>query len=283
LSNHLLPFFASYPLSAITPQAVDTYKVAKARERVEFERLKEEARAQGKQPTTERGLSNSSINHTLRHLSQILEVAVEYGLISSNSAAGKRRRLKAAKPARPWVEPEQLMALLDASSDVGRVLLAILSGAGLRIGEALALRWSDVDTGTGTLFVRDAKTAKGIREVHLTPTVREALAIWRVDARHTAPGDYVIHTSTGGRSYPSNLRRDVLRPAVAKANGLLEQTGIAPIGNITARVRAGDEASRSAGEAPPRGVRQGNRMGSNGHHRGSRGRPVADLRTRNPA
>jgi integrase len=63
--------------------------------------------------------------------------------------------------------------------------------------------------------------------------LRETLAIWRADARHTGPDDYVIHTSTGRRSYPSNLRRDVLRPAVAKANAVLEKIGITPIGPIT--------------------------------------------------
>ena len=117
--------------------------------------------------------------------------------IPSNPATGKRRRLKAEKPARPWVEPEQLMALLDARHGVGRILLAILAGGGLRIGEALALRWRDVDLGTGTLHVVDAKTPKGVREVHLTPALREKLTLWRADARHTAPADFVIHTSTG--------------------------------------------------------------------------------------
>jgi len=29
---------------------------------------------------------------------------------------------------------------------------------------------------------------------------------------HTKPSDYVIHTSTGGKHNPSNLRRDVLGP-----------------------------------------------------------------------
>src|SRR5207249_8801787 len=141
LSNHLLPHFASYRLSAITPQQVDAYKVAKARERAEIERLRQEAKAEGEKLPAERGLSNGSINHTLRHLAQILETAVEYGLIASNPATGKRRRLKSARPARPWVEPEQLMALLDETSGVGRVLLALLAGTGLRVGEALARRW----------------------------------------------------------------------------------------------------------------------------------------------
>jgi integrase len=237
LSNHLLPVFAGFRLSEITPQAIDAYKVAKARERTEIEAARPEALKRGER-FSERGLSNGSINHTLRHLSQILETAVEYGLIPSNPATGKRRRLKTTRPSRPWVEPEALVAFLDAAkvegrAGVGRVLLGLLAGAGLRIGEALSLRWQHVDLGAGSLFVTDAKTAKGIREVHLTAALREELTIWKADTRHTAPSDFVIHTSTGRKHNPSNLRRDVLAPTVERANVKLEALGISPIGHLT--------------------------------------------------
>jgi integrase len=125
------------------------------------------------------------------------------------------------------------MALLAASEGVGRVLLAVLAGAGLRIGEALELRWRDVDKGTGTLYVRASKMAAGVREVHITPALREALALWRADAKHTAPADFVVQTSTGRKHNPSNLRRDVLAPAVEAANVKLAEAGIAPIGHLT--------------------------------------------------
>jgi integrase len=131
LSNHLLPFFAGHRLSEITPQEIDRFKVGKVRERQELDA----ARSRGEKAP--RRLSNNSINHVLSDLSQVLETAVEYGLLTQNPAAGKRRRLKSDRPNRPWVEPEALPSLLDAASGVGRVLLA---GAGLRIGEALALR-----------------------------------------------------------------------------------------------------------------------------------------------
>lgn len=232
LSNHLLPHFASYPLSTITVQEVDRYKTAKAAERQLIEESRGEARKRGER-FTDRGLSNGSINHTLRHLAQILETAVEYGLISSNPATGRRRRLKTSKPARPWVEPEQFMALIEATAGVGRALVSLLAGAGLRIGEALALRWQDVDLGTGTIYVRDAKTPKGVREVHLTPALREAIVLWKADATLTGQGDYVVQTSTGRKHNPSNLRRDVLSPAVDKANTKLAEVGIATIGPIT--------------------------------------------------
>jgi integrase len=56
---------------------------------------------------------------------------------------------------------------------------------GLRIGEALAVRWQHADVGTGTLYVVDAKTPKGVREMHLTPALREGLALWRTEAKRT--------------------------------------------------------------------------------------------------
>jgi integrase len=145
---------------------------------------------------SERSLSNASINHTLRHLAQILEAALDDELIPSNPASGARRRLKTAKPARPWVEPEQLIALLDAAQGTGRLLLAILAGAGLRIGEALALRWQHVDLGTRSLHVTDAKTTKGIREVHLTPALHRQLARAQAE-RGPRPDAWGANTRSG--------------------------------------------------------------------------------------
>ena len=51
-------------------------------------------------------------------------------------------------------------------SDLGPIL-AILADTGLRRGELLSLRWSDMDLGRGTVLVRYSKTGRG-REVPLT-------------------------------------------------------------------------------------------------------------------
>jgi integrase len=229
LTNHLLPHFAAFRLSEITPQEVDRFKVAKATERQEIEA----AHARGER-LRERGLSANSINHVLSDLSQVLETAVEYSLISQNPASGKRRRLKSTRPNRPWIEPEQLGALLDASKGddglgVGRVLLGLLAGAGLRIGEALALRWQHVDLAVGTLHVVSGKTAAATRSIDLSGSLREELVLWRAESRYTAPDDFVLTTSTGAKQNASNLRRDVLKPAIEAANETLVKAGIAPI------------------------------------------------------
>src|SRR5271165_5952465 len=131
ISNHLLPAFASRRLDQITVEDVDRYRLGKVRE--------------GK-------LGVTSINKTLATLAAILETAVEYELIDRNPARGRRRRLPAVAPRRSWLDrADHITALLDAAGTLDtnakfcrgqrRALLATLTFAGLRIGEALSLRW----------------------------------------------------------------------------------------------------------------------------------------------
>lgn len=73
-------------------------------------------------------------------LAAVLEVAVEYGHTGANPARGRRRRLPTVKPSRPWLEPDQVRALLDGAGElddaaraarrVRRPLLATLAYAG---------------------------------------------------------------------------------------------------------------------------------------------------------
>jgi integrase len=144
---------------------------------------------------------------------------------------GKRRRLKTsrpARPARPWIEPHQLKAFLEAPKGAGKVLLWILIGTGVGIEEALSLHWQDVDLGTGHLYVRKSKTPKGVRRIPLAPALREELTLWRNSASYVSPSDFVVHTSTGHAHNPSNLRRDVLAPAFKAADVELAKLGILP-------------------------------------------------------
>ena len=62
---------------------------------------------------------------------------------------------------RSWVEPEQAPSLIEARSTYMRPVIATLVGAGLRVSEAVALDWRDVNLATGTLRVGRAKTDAG--------------------------------------------------------------------------------------------------------------------------
>jgi len=85
------------------------------------------------------------------------------------------RRLKAEERSRPWVEPEQLLALLDAADRHARPVFATLAGTGIRPGEALALLWRDVNLATSTISIRESKTRAGVRQVDLPMGAAEAL------------------------------------------------------------------------------------------------------------
>jgi integrase len=218
ISNHLLPAFASRRLDQITVEDVDRYRLGKVRE--------------GK-------LGVTSINKTLATLAAILETAVEYELIDRNPARGRRRRLPAVAPRRLWLDrADHIAALLDAASKLDarakvcrgqrRALLATLTFAGLRIGEALSLRWRDVDLARGTLTVRVAKTDAGIRVVNILPVLSDELGDYR--ARIDPPADaFVFGTATGRRQGATNVRRRVLAKAVKYANAALVKDGDEPL------------------------------------------------------
>jgi integrase len=146
-----------------------------------------------------------------------------------------------SRPQRSYLDrAEQIEALLDAAGRLDarawtdyrglgrRALLSTLVFAGLRIGELCELRWRHVDLAGGRLWVGEAKTDAGVREVELLPALRDELATHK--ARHCpAENAYVFGTTRGARQGPTNIRRRVLARAVEDANNALEQTGHAPL------------------------------------------------------
>jgi integrase len=217
LELHLLPFFKDHSLAAITVEEVDRYRAAKLREGA---------------------LAPNAVNKTLTRLAQILEVAQEYGHIDRNPAKGKRRRAKTTTPKRTWVEPEQLMALIESADRFVRPIVATLAGTGLRIGELCALDWRDVNLATGTLTVQEAKTAAGEgREVDLPLGLQEELTEWRARSPRTRPSDPVFVTGRPRdgkhvRQTPRNVQAR-LTTVVKGANVKLKDSGIDPIGKVS--------------------------------------------------
>ncbi len=257
LTCHLLPFFRDHRLSQITAREVDRYRHAKVAEGQAIEA----AAAQGKPLIDEyvdkrcrklrrprRALSATSVNKTITRLGQILEVAVEYGLIEANPAKGRRRRLRTQKAIPVWLDrAEHIRALLDAAGELDqhaklkgghdqkggpahrRALLATLVFAGLRIGELTALQWRDVDLIGNLITIRASKTDAGVREIDLLPTLHDELHAYRGQTSGTAPYDYVFATEIGIEPKQSNIRRRVLDKAVERANEKLTEAGDVPL------------------------------------------------------
>jgi integrase len=251
LSAHLLPFFKNHTLSQITVAEVDRYREAKVADNRAIEaaakrgkpRMIEYTDRLGKRcKRRERPLSAVSINKTLTRLGQVLEVAVERELIERNPAkvGGRRRRLKASRPARAYLDrAEQIASLLDAAGKIDersrsdqqiprRAILATLTYAGLRISELLDLEWRDVDLAAGRLRVRQSKTDAGVRYVDLLPALRDELVGLKAD-RDPKPSDLVFPSSVGTRQDRNRVRCRVLAGAIKGANEQLAKDGLAPL------------------------------------------------------
>jgi len=199
-------------------------------------------------------------------LGQVLEVAVEYDLIPSNPARGRRRRLKAERPTRAYLDSaDQIAALLDAAGELDaearedrghvarRPLLATLTLAGLRIGELLELRWRDVDLAAGWLRVGEAKTDAGRRKVKIRPLLRDELLAHKATTRHDRPGSYVFATSEVKGQNASNVRGRVLERSAKRANERLTEADAPPLPALTPHGLRRSFASilYAIGEPPP--------------------------------
>ncbi|HEY4895283.1 MAG TPA: site-specific integrase [Solirubrobacteraceae bacterium] len=243
LDGHLLPAFASKRVDEISIQDVDAYRVGKVRD--------------GK-------LAPSSINKTIATLASILEVAVEYEIVDRNPAQGRRRRLRASSPRRSWLDrADHIAALLAGASALDGeartaqgqrcALLATMVFGGLRVGEALALRWGDVDLVRDAIVVTAAKTDAGIRTVNVLPVLHHELAGYR-DRQPARDDELIFGTRTGRPHGASNIRRRVLAKAIESANATLEQAGVDPLPpGLTPHALRRTFASLlfAMGEAPP--------------------------------
>ena len=176
----------------------------------------------------ERPLSNGSINKTISVLAQVLDAAIEYEHIATNPARGRRRRLKATKPRRTWLELNELRALLDAAGD-NRALLATMALAGLRVGELCSLRWSAVDLAAGRLRILDSKTEAGVRVVDLSPDLLDELKAHKMRSSFQAADDLVFATRAGTARDRHHVRSRVLHRAIEAANAKLAKAGKPPI------------------------------------------------------
>jgi integrase len=220
LELHLLPFFGETPVDRITIADVDRYKAARLRD--------------GK-------IAPATINKQLVLLSSILEAAEERELVPRNVARGRRRRVKATKPRRSYLDTaEQITALLDAAAQLDNearsdrrhvhrmALLATLTFAGLRLGELLDLRWRDVDLAVGRLRVGEAKTEAGVRDVTIRAALRDVLVSVKM-ASNADRDSYVFGTSDGKRQGATNVRKRVLVPAIERADELLAERRANPL------------------------------------------------------
>jgi integrase len=278
LGQHLLPYFRETPLAKFDRRLCTGFKASKIaqREQVEGER--------GGRGRTGRPLGNRSITMLNRLLAQILDQAVEDGLITKNPARGKHMRLAPARVPRSFLELDELADVLDTASAIDadatlmasrarelaragtpptaiaealgltpsavaqqiagagptsgsrRAVIAGLGFGGLRISELCALEWSSVRLHVGRLDVEDSKTPSGVREVDLTPMLRDELAAYRehlINQGFDVSAQARVYRSDKGKALSADALRRLLQRVRRQANEHREARGLNPISHLT--------------------------------------------------
>lgn len=169
------------------------------------------------------GTVTSALNIT----SGLLRYAVKQGYTVRNvvrdldrdDRPGSRRQTEPR-----YLDADQVEHLLAALGDTFRPIAATCGYAGLRISEALGLRWADVDFDAGTLRVEqqldddlttrpETKSAASTATVGMVPALERELRAWRQrqaagELRHGGSRAELVFTTMRGRP---QSRRNALR------------------------------------------------------------------------
>jgi integrase len=168
------------------------------------------------------GHSVRTVRNTRTVLSAALTRAMREELLSRNVARLVSLPAGEHKEITPWSAEEASRFLTAARGDRLYVAFLILTLYGLRRGEVLGLRWSDIDWAHNQFHIRQqlqelgtelhigpVKTAAGKRALPLLAPVRDALRQYEAQSGSAASNrwDLVITSNVGTPLWPRNLVR----------------------------------------------------------------------------
>ncbi len=152
-------------------------------------------------------VAKPTIRNRIAALRSLYEFAERYELVDRNIM----RRIE--PPPRDdhmgdWLRTEADARVLGSCvSPIERIVVYLLRYTGLRVSEACALRWGDVDLDAQRLTVRESKTPAGRRTIPLPPILIPQLRTWR----QRNGGVYVLGTKHGTSMKPQFVWRVVKR------------------------------------------------------------------------
>jgi integrase len=217
IKRHVLPKLGDRPLQAIRTDDVDDLIA-----------------------DLERSLAAGTVRNIIVPLRKMLNDAVRSGHIPANPAANANlppaQNFGGQEVPRKHTEAirEALIARAPGDDLFYVHLFDVALGAGLRLGELRALRWTDYDRDKKLLRIRRAysrrvlkapKSDAGKRSIPVFPSVEtalQALAARAVERGRYAPDELIFPTSAATALHDSNFRRRVWEPAL-RTVGLSEQ------------------------------------------------------------
>jgi integrase len=165
-----------------------------------------------------KGLARSTVAAARNHALAILNDARRAGHAAHAIArsAVKLPSQMRAPPEQRHISPAEATQIIEASYGWQRALWALLTFSGMRIGEALALGWKDVDLRARLIRVRQGcvcgalgplKTARSRRDVPILPELGKELQSFRICGAPNALG--LLFASRDGAPLKSNAVRKI--------------------------------------------------------------------------
>ena len=198
--NHILPGLGDIPLSGLTSEMIGDFL--------------EERRRFGNHRPGSSGLGEETMRHIHRLLQQCLDQAMRDGLISDNPA----RAFHYSKPKKVNADvltPLEMEDYLDAAERLGYLPMFMLAlTTGLRQGELIALKWSDLDIESRTLTIAEKRAVvrrelveygSQTRSIRLTPEVVDLLIMEH--SKHPSSPLMFMHPATQRPYSPQMVRR----------------------------------------------------------------------------
>jgi integrase len=220
LESHVLPIFGDRAVDKITKGAIKDFLLGKVND----------------------GFAGSTVTHMKNVISGVLNKAVDDETIQTNPAhkLGKIFKTQDKRKDVDFLTKEELKRLLDTVQvhfPRHYPLFLLLARTGLRIGEALALQWGDIDfngrfitiqRGISRGRIETPKNGKS-RRVDMSLQLTEALKalkdqggtpvvvpIIRNEENPEEPSDWVFTNGVGGFIDVNNWRRRVFNKALKK-------------------------------------------------------------------
>lgn len=172
-SRILLKFFGDRPLYEITPFLVTSFKEKRTKDIVTVKKIN------GKE--VPRFVSSATVNRELALLKHMFTKAIEWGKAEDNPVK-KVKLYKENNVIVRYLEKDQMNKLIDNATAHLRPILIVALNTGMRKGEILGLKWTDLDFKNNLIFVRQSKSGEG-RAVPMTEPVKKALGDMLLNVR----------------------------------------------------------------------------------------------------
>ena len=164
-------------------------------------------------------LTPSTINYTLSMLKGFFAFLCEAGEMPRQPVIKRRHSLFAPEPLpKPMAEVDLVAFFKVIDSVRDRLLFLLMLRCGLRVSEACAITWHNVDLGGGTALIKNGK-GQIDRTAYLSPDVVQTLQLWRArgtTAQYVFPGRFP-ETSLSRKTAHELMQKYLREAGITKA------------------------------------------------------------------